>query len=426
MPDMEEIIKNEVNQISGLKERVAFKDIVEQVFLSLYETNQEMYRVLEERVMEELAFDINRYRICTGVVERELVDRSHHLLLPMRESDLFRQEYDALKLTQTLREEGQCHIKTLFLECDYIQLEKLLNKKKTTGKIITERGEYPAEFSLRRNTDYLEEIAHLYEVFTGNGVRWQTVNAPYLYKFVDICLTGEFPDFPADEHITDIQPDLEEFSDWAREGYVPLWNVRKLKLASVGFPVPCEDHKNFEHIISIREYGNEHIYLIDDDRHIYNVRQLENRLVVMGEEAEASKWDVYMIISGENRKFERFTYPVMTNQRKKGFMECFFRRQGMSIRTGAELIRFIREFDVEEYLEYEGYELTDRQEGPEETYSMNGFILDEIRDNEYRKCLLLKFRGKEKHSFLLRDIMSYVVSEVQMMYPEYMCVGTLK
>lgn len=423
---MEEIIKNEVNRISGLKERVAFKDIVEQVFLSLYETNQEMFQTLEERVMEELAFDINRYRICTGVVERELVDRSHHLLLPMRERDLFPQEYDARSLMGSLKEEGQCRIKTLFMECDFIQLEKLLAREKTTGMIITDRGEYPAEFLIRRNEDYLNEIAHLYEVFIGNGVRWQTVNAPYLYKFVDICLTGEFADLSEDEKITDIRPELMEFTGWAKEGYVPLWNVRKLKLSSVGFPVPCEDHKSFEHIISIREYGNDHIYLIDDDRHIYNVRQMENRLVVMGEEAEASKWDVYMIISGENRKFERFSYPVMTNQRKKGFMECFFRRQGMSIRTGAELIRYIREFDVEEYLEYEGYELTDRQEGSAETYSMNSFILDELRENEYRKCLLLKFRGKGKYGFLLRDLMSYVVSEVQLMYPEYMCVGTLR
>ena len=42
MPDMEELIKRKVNQITDLKERVAFKDIVEQIFLSLYETNKEM------------------------------------------------------------------------------------------------------------------------------------------------------------------------------------------------------------------------------------------------------------------------------------------------------------------------------------------------------------------------------------------------
>ena len=60
-----------------------------------------------------------------------------------------------------------------------------------------------------------------------------------------------------------------------------------------------------------------------------------------------------------------------------------------------------------------------------ETYSMNDFILDEIREGEYRKCLILLFRRKGTQTFLLRDIMSFLVSEVQLMYGEYMCEGRL-
>lgn len=60
---MEEMIREEIGKISELKERVLFKDIVEQIFLSLYETNREMYQTLEHRVMDELFFDINRYGV---------------------------------------------------------------------------------------------------------------------------------------------------------------------------------------------------------------------------------------------------------------------------------------------------------------------------------------------------------------------------
>ena len=56
---------------------------------------------------------------------------------------------------------------------------------------------------------------------------------------------------------------------------------------------------------------------------------------------------------------------------------------------------------------------------------MNGFILDEIRDRDYEKRLVLLFRKKSALSFLLRDIMSFLVSEVQLMYGEYMCEGRL-
>ena len=56
---------------------------------------------------------------------------------------------------------------------------------------------------------------------------------------------------------------------------------------------------------------------------------------------------------------------------------------------------------------------------------MNSFIIDEIRDHAYKKCLLLKFRGRGDHEFLFRDVMSFLVSEVQLLYPEYACEGVL-
>ena len=71
MADMEEMIKEEISRIGGLKERVVFKDVIERLFLSLYETNQEMYRELESRIMDDLVFDLNRYQITMGIMERE-------------------------------------------------------------------------------------------------------------------------------------------------------------------------------------------------------------------------------------------------------------------------------------------------------------------------------------------------------------------
>ena len=54
--DMKEMIHREIQSIPSLKERVAFKDMMEGVFLALYEKNEEMYRNLEKRVMNDLAY----------------------------------------------------------------------------------------------------------------------------------------------------------------------------------------------------------------------------------------------------------------------------------------------------------------------------------------------------------------------------------
>ena len=48
---------------------MAFKDMMEGVFLALYEKNEEMYQNLETKVMDDLVYNINRYRIRTGLME---------------------------------------------------------------------------------------------------------------------------------------------------------------------------------------------------------------------------------------------------------------------------------------------------------------------------------------------------------------------
>ncbi len=427
MADMEEMIKEEISRISGLQERVVFKDIIENLFLSLYETNQEMYRKLESRIMDDLAFDLNRYQITVGIVERAYLDPSHHLLSPIREEDMSVPAYDVLEVRRRIDEEGQSLAGTYFMEYDYLEIQKFLEKGKIGGRIYTDAGDYPAEFRVEKNEAYLREISRLYEVFVSNGVPWQTVNAPYLYKFVNVYLEKLPEEITPAQKILKVEPDLEEFAQRAYDHYIPIWNIRKLTMDSVGFPVPCEDHKSYEHTISIREYGNEHVYLIDDTTHIYSVRQKENRLIVMGEEAEARKWQVCMIRTGANRRFDRYTYPLMTNHRKDEFLERFGRRQGRRVRTEGELSRFIGSYGMEAYVVYEGFEILDRDNSGEasESYTMNGFILDEIRDRDYEKRLVLLFRKKSALSFLLRDIMSFLVSEVQLMYGEYRCEGQL-
>ena len=44
--DIREMIRTEIQSISVLEERIAFKEMMEGVFLNLYEKNEEMYRCL--------------------------------------------------------------------------------------------------------------------------------------------------------------------------------------------------------------------------------------------------------------------------------------------------------------------------------------------------------------------------------------------
>lgn len=77
--DMREMIRREIQSIRVIEERVAFKNLMEGVFLALYDTNEQMYSDLEKRVQDELAYDVNRYLIKTGVIERQYFDASQRV-----------------------------------------------------------------------------------------------------------------------------------------------------------------------------------------------------------------------------------------------------------------------------------------------------------------------------------------------------------
>lgn len=93
------------------------------------------------------------------------------------------------------------------------------------------------------------------------------------------------------------------------------------------------------------------------------------------------------------------------------------------MRTRAELGRFIRGFGLEDFAVYQDCITAGQFPGERETYSMNSFIEDEIRDTTVQKKLLLRFQPGKKEAWLQRDVASFLVSEVQRLYPEYDCGG---
>lgn len=423
--EMREMIQNEIHSMSNLDERVAFKELMEGVFLSLFEMNEQMYEALEQRVMDDLAYDRNHYLIRTGIVEKQYVDRSHHMMFPMKEEDLAQRNYRLSDIVSALKSDGNYQLMSVLIQCDCAKLQKLWSRKpKFRGMMEMEDHEnYDFTVELLPDDSYLGRISHLYRLFSRNGIPWQTINAPYLYKMGKVILT-ELPDgIDSNRSIKRFQIDFGQYSQFIRYDLVPIWNIEKIKLETIGFPVPCEDKVNYEHALSIRDYGEEHAYLVDEDIGIQSISQRKKKLYVTTSTNNARKWNIYMIRNLKDKKTDRYTYPIMKNLRTETFTEKYQRKWNEPIKTKAELARFIRGFELNEYLEYQGCVIADQFAAAPETYGMNLFIEDEIRDRKNSKKLILKFKAREYEPWLSRDIASFIVSEVQRLYPEYECGG---
>lgn len=422
---IKEMIRNEIQSIDNLKERVAFKELMEGVFLTLYEANERMYKQLEARVINELSYDINRYQIKTGLIERNYLDQSHHLMSAICGEDLVQSQFKAGELRAEIEKDGKACLVTVFVQCDVLEIKSFYKNQGSFTGVIYADETYPVPIKVESNKRYLSKIEHLYHLFMKNGVPWKTVNAPYLFKMADVYVMDIPKEIPDNKLIAKFGTDFGEYNQLIHYDMIPVWNIRQLKLDSIGFPVACGDYENYEHTISIREYGAEHAYLVEEKKGIRNIRQSGDKLMITGQIANAKKWDVYMIRKGSDQKIDRYTYPIMENFKKDGFSERFQRRSGQPVKTKGELRRIILGFGLEEYIEYQDCALVAPGDNKIETYSMNFFMQEEIREKGGRKLLLLYFKPQSRDTWLLRDLASFISSEIQELYPEYQCGGVL-
>ena len=132
------------------------------------------------------------------------------------------------------------------------------------------------------------------------------------------------------------------------------------------------------------------------------------------------------IINCDEDKIPDYEYNLMTNKVKVNFSNKMSLEKRYTIKTKSELARVINSFEASKYLKFKEVILQDYTDSFDyEAYDVNDFIIDEIRDDNVKKRLILQFEPVDKENYLNKDILSFLVSEVSFLYPEYKCEGRL-
>ena len=420
---MEEVIKKRLSAIHSEEDRRYFQNLMIHVFSELEHQVKQDYQQLEKRVEDEIVMEQSSYAIRTAIIDKSAYDRKFFVMQPMLEEDLQEDQQEDLRIVQTGEKKK---LKRVFLKADSLQIESMkLSERKFQGEIYTNEGTYKATFFLEPAKEYEEEIEKLYQDFIQNGLEWNTVNAPYIKKMYHIVLL-ESEEMKETEEIIDYKVAFMELESLIHYNMIPIWNVKKHQMQTVGFPSPCEDYVNFIHTISIKKYGTSDGYIVRDRDHVLSyVRRGKENLYLTGTVKEARKWLVYQICSKEEDIFHTLEYPIMENKIAKDFITKLAMKGNKTIHTKAELKRFVDSFGYQKQLIFSSVCIV--SDGKEcETYSMNPFIQDEIRVPSANSYLLLTFQAMDRKSFLIRDILSFIISQVQIQYPEYQCIGRLE
>jgi hypothetical protein len=293
------------------------------------------------------------------------------------------------------------------------------------GSFYADAERYAFKFRLEPAAAYGALIEKLYAVFLRNGMPWTTVNGAYLSKFFDVRLVeaSELP--PSGVKIQNIELDFGVHKDMIRRDLVPLWNIDKHRVKGDDFPEPSRDKVNHEFRFDTRGLGENNGYLVDyDSAHILSVRREGSDIIAVSPESKSLSWDLYRLRSRRDRPVDDYPFPVISNVRNDDFAARLLTAGGAHITTKAELRRMLCSFETSEYVTLEDLRFANANFAGE-TYDMNSFIRDEIRDPAHLKSLVFVFRAKNRDFFLNRDIVSFLVSELQKTYPEYNCVGSL-
>ncbi|MBD8498804.1 normocyte-binding protein [Paenibacillus arenosi] len=423
---MKDIILDRLSRMEDLEQRKMLKQIVSGALLNLMEYQEEMNRQLEERVFNEMEDWGDKYDIYVSLAAREDVDPIHEYLHPMVAADMDKQICNMTELLTALNRGEDAYLLTLFLECDFVLLKSLLQQERTfTGTIVTARGSHTVGVQLKQNATYMQEIERLYRIFQVNNVPWRTVNHPYAYKFFDVYLvTYEEGMFREGEEIFEISVHLEEYEVYKRLNLVPLWNIERLTMRTVGFPVPAKDRVSYEHVMNLHATGVGHGYLIDgDEADIRYTKRGYEDLIIVTPQSKSMLWNVLKIIQPVTSKLGHPMYDRQSNKRVSSFIDRFARRQAIVVRAKAEIVRLIQTFEVSKGLELEEITIMERSDEREQTYNMNPFISDHVRVERDKKIMRMKFRLHHTNNFTTSDVLSFIVSEVQMYFPEYKCEG---
>ena len=159
------------------------------------------------------------------------------------------------------------------------------------------------------------------------------------------------------------------------------------------------------------------------DRVLQNVRLVAGDMLITCQEKGPVNWKLIQV-NPSDRKL-RYAYPLLANQPEESFASNLGALYQQGVKTRGELRRVILSYGYDSVVSFQDVEVGEAGPAEAETYDMDQFITDELRKRETQETMLLHFAAADPGNFLNMDIMSFLVTKAQKLFPEYHCAGVL-
>ena len=420
--DFEAYLSEQTLKIHSLKDRISYKEVTQKMLLALYQYFDREYQGLEQRVFDECQQDTNGYAIYVGISTRETYDVTDHFLYPIDPEDLKEVSYDATEIKASLQAGVPFPLYRIFLQLDYHTIQDIVEKDKPYyGKIKTDLGDYTAVFRLHHSKHYIKKIEQIYHTFLYNHLPWNTVCIAYLTKLFDVFIESA-ADLPDNAKVETIQVDFDDYENAIIYDCVPLWNISEIKEKSSTYPDPCIDSINYQHCIFAQKLTPGCQYLVaNNDVPLLEIkRSKEGDVLITCTKSVPWPWKLYQISPYQGTRHE--PYIPLGNTTRETFGSDLANIYRQSIKTKAEMRRIIKAYGYEDYVHFKDAQVKNKPSVCQQSYNMDYFLEDDFRTENERFYLELIFTVKQK-DYLTTDIISFLVTQIQRLFPEYICIG---
>ena len=415
--DVKKYVKKRLLEIKDEDEYALAKSVLYDGLYKMSEVFEERFKSLYKKVYDELESQEESYEIAVLLLSKN--DNVFlRMFFPVSEADVSKDyagdiREDSKERTNT--------VKTIYLNAPD-SLCRAFAKEKISVSFTINGEKNLTSVQPKKAVRYRQELGKLNETFSHNGLRWNTVNTAYLDRFFDIDLSTVV------QNARDVEVHYGKYSDMVKENIYPVWNVEKTLFKSSTFLSPSKDGLYYEREM-IRQKDKEIILcLVQKTDGMVGIRQEEEKIIVKSYEESYADLEGYHIFDIRYTK-EELPAGLISNKRKESLIGRLSANSKDKLHTKAEIERIIEELDIEEYVSLKSCERLVMKKDFLETGKilpdMNNFSSDDFQvTNESPKLILRFLRNSESN--LCEAMVRYAVSQLQMNFDEYICIGVLE
>jgi hypothetical protein len=418
---MKELLKKKLDAVKSLEERAALKELIEQVILPMAEYQEEQWAKLRSRIFDEIRPpDEDSHEIVTGICDRKEYDPVHAYLSPI----LPPETPDLAAVQNALLGEAPTELFSVYIDARWENALALLsNPPVFEADLHTDKSVLKGSCTLVPDAKHKAALRDVYRCFVRHDLPWKTVNTAYIDRTANVMLT-DWDTFPEGETLREIEVRFGELKNVLRHDMILLWNVKRINMKSMSFAFPHEDNARFEHRIAIAESEAAHGYLVSaDENAIRSVRREATDLIVTTDAPKGKMWDVFKIVRPRDSRMDaKMSFPVFSNRRRQTFTDMLA-AGGANVFSKGEVLRLLGSYDFP--VRVHEAEVTDGRYPPHTHGDMNAALDEAFSYVNTAGSLRVSFDTDGAGDFA-EDMIRFLMSELQMKFPHYRCVGVPK